>query len=102
MDKVLAEMSRDERSLLIFFETCLVDYCGRVNAQRMNQMDQEIADRWTEEGFIKFGRIASDYHNGQGAHWVEFTGEAWKLAHAERHARYIRNEPRYVRTCDLK
>lgn len=97
----LAEMNRDEKSLLIFLETCLVDYTGRVNAQHMNQLDQEIADRWTEEGFISFGRIASADHNSQGAHWVEFTEEAWKLAHQERRARFERNERRFRRTSEL-
>lgn len=97
----LSQMSRDERSLLIFLETCAVDYCGRVNAARMNQLDAEITDRWKEEGFVDFGRIASKDHNGQGAHWVELSANAWELAHLERRARATRNKPMYTRTEDL-
>ena len=97
----LKDMSRDERGLLLFLETCLVDYCGRVNKARMNQLDEEIGQRWIEEGFVSGGRIASDDHNGQGAHWIEFSEEAWKLAHEERRARFERNTRQYRKTSEL-
>lgn len=98
----LSQMNRDERSLLIFFETCLVDYTGRVNAARMNAIDEEIAQRWAKEGFIEYGRIASKDHNSQGAHWVKFSADAWTAAHQERRARYSRNTPRYTTTAELR
>lgn len=96
----LETMSRDERSLLLYFETCAVDLSGRVDARRLNSDDFEIAGRWSGTDFIGFGRIKSADHNSQGQHWVELSDEAWELAHQERRARNARCEPRYERTCD--
>lgn len=90
--------SREERSLLLYFETCAVDLSGRVDARRMNVNDFAIAKRWNEEGFISFGRIASADHNRQGGHWVELSEEAWTKAHLERRVRHDRCERRYRRT----
>lgn len=97
----LSQMNRSERSLLIFLETCAVDYCGRVLKARMNQEDEEIGQRWTDNGFIKSGRIASADHNAQGAHWVELSADAWTLAHQERRARATRNTRQYKRTEEI-
>ncbi len=96
----LDHMSRDERSLLLYFETCAVDLCGRVDSRRMNSDDFEIAQRWSETGFCKFGRIVVKDHNGQGQHWIELSDEAWTLAHQERLARFKRNPRRYTRTSE--
>ena len=97
----LVQMSREERSLLLYFETCAVDLAGRVDVRRMNQGDMEIAKRWNAEGFVRFGRIASKYHNRQGAHWIELRDDAWALAHEERKARNARMKRRYERTEEI-
>lgn len=83
----LEEMSRDERSLLLYFETRAVDYGGRVDVRMMNDGDMQIAKMWHENGFIRFGRIVIRDHNGDGTHWCKLSEEAWKLAHEERRAR---------------
>lgn len=80
-------MTKEEKSLLLFLETRAVDYGGRVNTLHMNGEDFDIAKRWDEEGFVGFGRIVARNHNSDGSHWVKLSDEAWKLAHKERKAR---------------
>jgi hypothetical protein len=94
--KTLETMTKDERSLLLFFESCAVDKWGKVNIQHMNKEDNKIAEKWNKEKFIEFGRVASEYlidldtKYGSGTHWCKLSNEAWKLAHEERQARGIR------------
>jgi hypothetical protein len=96
----LMDMTRDERSLLLFLGTCAVDYGGSVDARRMNADDWKIMSHWGEIGFVRSGRIcfndvermAQDMPGGRKmTHWVELTDEAWALAHAERRARCVRS-----------
>jgi len=94
----LEEMRRDERSLLLFFESCAVDLNGRVDAKRMNEKDFSIAKDWDFNGFICFGRIVIDDHNSQGGNWVELSEDAWSMAHQERRARHARGKRRYKKT----
>ncbi len=88
--KSLKNMSKDEKSLLLFLETRAVDYGGRVNAKHMNVDDFKIAEQWTKEDFICFGRIKFKHINSDGANSVVLSKEAWKLAHAERKERFKR------------
>lgn len=94
--KTLETMTRGERSLLLFLETCAADDAGAVDARHMNGDDMETVKKWSEEGFVKFGRItfgsiSGSYRN----HWCELSDEAWSLAHQERRARFARmNEKR--------
>lgn len=88
----LFDMTKDERSLLLFLETCLVDNYGKVCIVKMSSEDFEIAKRWSEEGFIRFGRISfKDIKHRSldrtSSYWVLFNNKAWKLAHEERRAR---------------
>lgn len=102
--KTLAELTKDERSLLLFLETRAVDYGGRVNTVHMNAEDMALAAEWNRTGFLLFGRISSHYLGMRGAesvvahgpvaearrlgtHWCELTADAWRLAHEERRAR---------------
>ena len=96
-------MNKDEESILLYFETCIVDYHGKVVGNRMNDVDFEIAKKWKEEAIIDFGRIPFDeikkQVRGSGyTNWVRFTDKAWKLAHksrrekAERHIETIKEK----------
>jgi hypothetical protein len=86
----LSEMTTTERSLLLYLETRVVDYGGRVNQKHMNSDDRTILDRWVESKFVSFGRIIVADHNRDGTHWVRLSGDAWDLAHMERLARGAR------------
>jgi len=88
--KVLETMTKDERSLLIYFESRCVDYRGWLDMRQMNKDDEEIAKRWNEEGLIVYKRGTQRDGKGeivQMTYEVELSPEAWKLAHAERIAR---------------
>jgi hypothetical protein len=85
--KTLETMTQDARSLLLFLETRAVDHGGRVNAIHMNVEDMHIAKQWNQEGFVGFGRVASEDITHNGAHWCKLSDEAWKLAAEERKAR---------------
>ena len=86
----LETMTKDERSLLLFLESRATDQAGRVKTVHMNDADMKIAERWNREGFVKFGRIASEDLNEFGSHWCFLSDEAWQLAAAERKARAAR------------
>lgn len=91
--KTLEDMSKDERSLLIYFESRSVDNGGTVDTRRMNDIDMEIAKRWNDEDFISFGRICfedTEKDRGKFSHWCSLSDEAFGLAHSERKARSIR------------
>lgn len=94
----LENMTRDERNLLLYFETRMVDYSGTIDSAHVNASDIEIAQKWNEIGFIKYGRIAfkclplpSDSGKGRLTTCCFLSDHAWKLAHQERYARYQRN-----------
>jgi hypothetical protein len=92
-------MTKDERSLLLYLETRMVDYDGIIDPRMMNEPDFEIAKRWDREGFIKFGRLKmreikfldEKFRNAKTrTHAVRFTTKAWEAAHRERRARSAR------------
>lgn len=89
--KTLETMTRVERSLLLFLETCAVDRGGRIASEKMNAEEVAIAKQWNEEGFIHYGRISSGHLNRlAGNHWCFLSDEAWQLAAEERKARALR------------
>ena len=87
----LSDLTKEERSLLLYFESCAVDYAGKVDARRMNKDDIEIAQRWSNDRFLLFGRMAFDHINFESsphmAYYCLLSPEAWDLAHQERRAR---------------
>lgn len=80
-------MTRAEISLLLYLETVEVDYGGKIDGRRMNQEDFDIARRWNESGFIKFGRIAHSDISYNFTNWCVLSEDAWKIAHEKRRAR---------------
>ncbi len=84
-------MNKDEKSLLLFLETCAVDHGGLVCVLYMNDNDIEITKNWNNNEFVLFGRIQfSDIVNSGGktySHWCLLSQKAFELAHQERIAR---------------
>jgi len=85
-------MTKDEKSLLLYFETRAVDYEGKVDTCKMNSDDMKIAKMWNETGFVRFGRIAFNditriNRIAAVTHWCELSEEAWKAAHSLRKKR---------------
>ena len=88
-------MKRDQKNLLMYLETCMVDYGGKVENRRMNADDFSQVEAWKAEGLIRFGRLFSGEANNRkrvylGTHWVLFTDKAWELAHRFRRERAAR------------
>lgn len=79
--------TKDQKSLVLYLETRIVDHSGRVDARHMNEDDFEQAEAWARAGFIGFGRIIAKDATAGGAHWARFTDEAWAAAHGERRAK---------------
>lgn len=105
--KYLENMTRDERSLLLFLETRAVDHGGLVDVKHMSSEDMKIAEKWTDEGFLSFGRVCSaDIQNSVSkcTHWVELSGVAFTLAHAERFARAkrMREKRTWEKTAEIQ
>jgi len=98
---LLSKMTKDERSLLLYLETCAVDYGGRVNFQRMNKEDLIIIAKWSTQKIIEYGQIAFEYCNNDGSNWVKLTPEMMILAHEERTARAKRMwDKKYFKTTE--
>jgi len=102
--KTLNEMSRDEISLILFLESCAVDYSGRVHGARMNTDDLALARKWHDEGFIEFGRIAMKSINTDGNLWCHLSDAAMALAAEARKARADRGwaNRTYQTTSDMR
>lgn len=95
--KDINKLTKDEKSLLLYFEDCLVNQSGFVVAAHMNEIDFDIAKKWNDEKFISFQRIP--FHQMEkkpmsNTHWVRFTEDAWTIAQQlrkERSERIIRH-----------
>lgn len=90
----LDEMTKDEKSLLLFLETCAVDQGGLVDIRHMNESDGEITENWHNNEFVSFGRLTMDSIKNlshasakQYTHWCLLSSKAFELAHQERTAR---------------
>jgi hypothetical protein len=90
MDMKLENMSKDELSLLLFFETRAVDHGGLVDNRHMNADDFEIAKKWNESGFVKFGRVVYRNITNGCTNWCKLSELAWMIAHQGRKARHER------------
>lgn len=87
----MSNLTKAEKSLLLYFETQATDYGGTLEGARMNAEDFAIARHWNEFGFVRFGRIAfADIKKLNGVardHWCVLSDDAWRLAHIERRER---------------
>jgi len=93
------ERSKDFFSLVLFLETCLVDYGGTVVTARMNKDDFIIAEDMVEAGLITFKRLPGSYVFDKKKNLrhvssrVEFSDKMWEIAHKERRDRAARLIP---------
>jgi hypothetical protein len=101
-----SELTREQLSLLLFLECRATDHGGLVDTRRMNESDMAQAAKWTADGFLAFGRLASasiKSLNGSTC-WVTLSDEAWRLAHEERKARHARvySRRQWLKTSELR
>lgn len=91
----ITTLTRNEKSVLLYAETCVVDRSGLMVGARMNEADIAALKKFQEAGALVFGRIPFHciptlHHDGPGlesTHWVTFNEDAWTAAHALRRVR---------------
>ncbi|MBR8434795.1 hypothetical protein KDW37_28950 [Burkholderia cenocepacia] len=91
----IATLTKVERSILLYAETCCVDAGGLLEGKRMNADDMTALRKFADAGILSFGRIpfhllASLSSLRQPTHWITLTDDAWQLAHALRRQRAAR------------
>lgn len=92
------ELTKDQQSILLYCETCLVDQTGRMESIRMNDEDFRTLAAFQDDGVLDYGRIkmreikrlAKSSPSHKFTHWVSFTPEAWTLTHTVRRERSAR------------
>lgn len=85
LDFEIGELTKDERSLLVYCESCLVDYGGLLEGQRMNEADLKALRKFEVSRILKYGRIPSallgEYVGSRKpTHWVQFNKDGWIVA----------------------
>lgn len=82
------DLTRTERSILLYAETTMVDYGGLLEGTRMNTADHAALDRLQAAGILTWGRVPSRllglFIGRSVTHWVEFTDAGWTLAQQTR------------------
>ena len=87
------DLSREEQSLLLYLETCVVDNSCFINTNYINEEDLEILKKFQDNDLIKFGRyskkdVVTEMHSL--GFWVFLSDEAFALAHQLRKERALR------------
>lgn len=90
-----ATLTRDERSILLYAETRVVDAGGLLVGARMNADDIAALKKFQDLGILECGRIpwrviGGLVHEGPNleyTHWVTFKEGAWRLVNALRRMR---------------
>jgi hypothetical protein len=91
-----SRMSKDEKSFLLYAESCAVDQGGLLVGARMNADDHAAAKLFCDRGLMFFGRIPAALLKGgltAETHYVELTLAGWELAWKLRRARADRKGP---------
>jgi hypothetical protein len=88
---MVKELDINEARLLLYCETCAVDFDGRMDDRHLNGADLTILVGWQEAGFVESGRVASEFTFRDGrsmrARWCCLSEEAWQEAHRQRRLR---------------
>lgn len=83
----MKNLTKDEKSLLLFFETAYVDHAGKLNPAHMNDADRKIAEKWNNSGYVEFGRVRYSDITNEKTNYVFLSAEAMNDAHQERKER---------------
>lgn len=97
MKYIFEKLTKDERSLLLFFEDMAVNKFGWIdNPQKMNDTDLKIAVSWNMQGFVSFKRATKRGSDGeiiQATYALVLSPEAWEMASRLRKERAERHIP---------
>ena len=89
------ELTKDEKSLLMFFEDMAVNQGGVIDDPRkMNDDDIEIMKRWNKESFVLSKRVhLKEDERRRLTYALRLSEDAWELAHQLRKERAERHIP---------
>ncbi|MCM2546162.1 hypothetical protein [Burkholderia glumae] len=79
-------LTKDERSMMLYAESCCVDYSGLLEACRMNNEDMAALRRFQEAGLLTFGRVPAKLlgqlasYGRKPTHWVTLSESGWNFA----------------------
>lgn len=82
--KPLSEFTRDELSLLLYLESCAVDFACAIDSRKMNAEDEAILTEWCEIGFAASGRVSSEFLTARLQRWAKLSDEGMALAQTAR------------------
>lgn len=94
VEAIVAGMTKDQRSQLVYMECCAVDYGGLLEARRMNAEDLKAMEFFKAGGLADSGRIPAALLGSypgrrQPTHWCELTDLGWACAAACRRMRSL-------------
>jgi hypothetical protein len=79
----ISNLTKTERSLLLYAECCCVDHGGLLVGARMNTDDIVALRKFKQLGMLDFGRIPAAMLTGGlmgETHWVTLCDSGWSLA----------------------
>lgn len=92
----ITTLTKVERSIILYAESCSVEYGGLLEGMRMNEHDLVALRKFEEAGILSFGRCPAalleplSAYGRKPTHWITLTDDAWNLAHALRRQRAAR------------
>lgn len=88
-------MTKDEKSCLLYIETCCVDRGGLLEGCRLNAADHAAIGLFKTHGLLtRAGRIPAKLLKNSSTHYAELSDAGWELAHQLRRWR-ARPEARF-------
>jgi|GEM_PF-4420500 len=91
----LDTITREQRSILMYAETCAVDYGGLLEGIRMNTADHDALKELVAAGMLTYGRIPGKLLGTFArsvSYWCDLTEAGWALAFQLRRARAAKPE----------
>lgn len=89
-------LTRAHKSVLLYIESCLVDYGGLLDSDRMNKADHDSIAELEAAGFVVVKRVPAKllgkFIGRKVTHYAELTETGWALAHEQRKERAQRSK----------
>lgn len=84
-----SELTRDQKSIILYVEARCVDHDGLLRGEQMNSDDHANLKAFQESGHLTYGRVPAmmlPQLRGQ-THWATLNDAGWELAHSLRKER---------------
>ncbi|MFA5759751.1 MAG: hypothetical protein WC942_10405 [Clostridia bacterium] len=103
------ELTKEEKSLLLYAESCSVDNSGFIDNRRVNGEDILLLKKWNNENFVSCKRVCMAVLNsrrkstGEACYesiFIKLSEEAWITAHQLRKERAERMRLKIIEKYD--